>query len=149
MYWWFFLILFTVTSMCVSIKDLQGLPLKLLISCIAKLQFLKLYDQLYAGNFSRNCLSYQWKILRIDRQVWRWPRLLIYVKNTASACWAQKVNPYKTKRVQNHKTSSMTTIFKSQKASLNSCKSKVIEILLSIVEVTTVWSFKIRICKTK
>lgn len=91
MYWWFFLILFTVTPTSVSIKDLQGLPLKLLISCIAKLQFLKLYDQLYAANFSRNCLSYQCEILRIDRQVWRWPRLLIYVKNTASACWAQKL----------------------------------------------------------
>lgn len=59
------------------------------------------------------------------------------------------MKPYKTKGVQNHKTSSMTTRFRNQKASLNSCKSKVIEILLSIVEVTTVWSFKIRICKKK
>lgn len=57
------------------------------------------------------------------------------------------MKPYKTKGEQNHKTSSMTTRFKSQKASLNSCKSKVIEILVSIVEVTTVWSSKIRICK--
>lgn len=87
----FWLILLTVTPMSVSIKDLQGLPLKLLISCISKLQFLKLYDQLYAANFSRNCLSYQCENLRIDRQVCRWPRLLIYVKNAASACWAQKL----------------------------------------------------------
>lgn len=38
------------------------------------------------------------------------------------------MKPHKTKGGQNHKTSSMTTRVKSQKASQNSCKSRVIEI---------------------